>query len=281
MRNIMMLITVIVMMAGCTEMNSSNNRTAVARAGDKILYLDQLPGLPGNALSEEDSVSIVRNYIDRWIKRELLLGKAETNLSPEYQAEIDLKLEETRANLMIYQYEQQMMLQKMDTAVLMDSIVSYYERHNETLNLSSDILKALFIKVPVEAPNSNRLRTWLQRGSQSDMQEVEAYCYQFADKYDDFGEEWIDLNFLMREIPDNVSRISLLRNGNIIETSDNNFKYIVLTREHRLKGTRAPLEYVREDIRNVIINNRKIEFLQELEKGVYNEALRENRFKVF
>ena len=277
----MALIVLIVMIAGCTELNSSSKRSIVARAGDKALYLDQLPGLPGSSLSEEDSISIVRNYIDRWIKRELLLSKAEANLSPEYQAEIDLKLEETRANLMIYQYEQQMMLQKMDTTISMDKIVSYYEEHNETLNLSSDIVKALFIKVPAEAPNSGRLSAWLKRGSQADMQEVEAYCYQFAVKYDDFGEEWIDLNFLMRELPENISRTSLLRNGNIIESPDGHFKYIVLTREHRLKGTRAPLEYVKDDIRNIIINNRKIEFLQELEKGVFNEALRENRFKIF
>lgn len=281
MRNTTLLIIFMVIMTGCTELNSSGNRIIVARAGEKNLYMDQLPSLPGSSLSEEDSISIVRNYIDRWIKRELLLSKAETNLSPEYQTEINLKLEETRANLMIYQYEQQMMLQKMDTTVSLDKIVSYYEEHNETLNLSSDIVKALFIKIPVEAPNSDRLNMWLKRGSQPDMQEVEAYCYQFAVKYDDFGEEWINLNFLMRELPENISRISLLRNGNIIESSDGHFKYIVLTREHRLKGTIAPLEYMKEDIRNIIINNRKIEFLQELEKGVYNEALRENRFKVF
>ncbi|MCA1756462.1 MAG: hypothetical protein LC649_03280 [Bacteroidales bacterium] len=281
MRNVPALIIIMVIMAACADMNSSNNRTVVARAGDRNLYLDQLPDLPGNALPEEDSISIVRNYIDRWIKRELLLNKAEANLSPEYQAEIDFKLEETRANLMIYQYEQQMMLQKMDTTVTMDEITSYYDKYNETLNLSSDIVRALFIKVPVEAPNSNKLIQWLKNGSQSDMQEVEAYCYQFADKYDDFGEGWIDLNFLMRELPENVSRISLLRNNTVMESSDDHFRYIVQVREHRLRGTRSPLGYTQEDIRNIIINNRKIEFLQELEKGVYNEALRENRFKIF
>jgi hypothetical protein len=281
MRNIPVLVIIFLIIAACADMKSSNNRTVVATAGEKTLYLDQLPDLPGNALPEEDSISIVKNYIDRWIKRELLLKKAEANLSPEYQAEIDLKLEETRANLMIYQYEQQMMLQKMDTTVSMDEITAYYDEHNETLNLGSDIVKALFIKVPAEAPNSSKLIQWLRNGSQSDMQEMEAYCYQFAVKYDDFGEEWVDLNFLIRELPENISRISLLRNNSLVEASDDHFRYIIQVREHRLRGTMAPLEYSREDIRNIIINNRKIGFLQELEKGVYNEALRENRFKIY
>jgi hypothetical protein len=281
MRKIPALVIIVVIMAACADLKSSNNRTVVATAGDKSLYLDQLPALPGNALPEEDSISIVKNYIDRWIKQELLLKKAEANLSPEYQTEIDLKLEETRANLMIYQYEQQMMLQKMDTTVSMDEITEYYDNHSETLNLGSDIVKALFIKVPAEAPNNSRLGQWLKNGSQADMQELEAYCYQLAVKYDDFGEEWVDLNFLMRELPENVSRISLLRNNSVVDSSDDLFRYIIQVRDHRLRGTRTPLEYAREDIRNIIINNRKIEFLQELEKGVYNEALRENRFKIF
>ena len=281
MRKIPALVIIVVIMAACADLKSSNNRIVVATAGDRSLYLDQLPDLPGNALPEEDSISIVKNYIDRWIKQELLLKKAEANLSPEYQAEIDLKLEETRANLMIYQYEQQMMLQKMDTTVSMEEITEYYDNHSETLNLGSDIVKALFIKVPADAPNNNRLIQWLRNGSQSAMQELEAYCYQFAVKYDDFGEEWVDLNFLMRELPENVSRISLLRNNSVVESSDDYFHYIIQVRDHRLRGTRTPLEYSREDIRNIIINNRKIEFLQELEKGVYNEALRENRFKIY
>lgn len=281
MRKIPALVIIVVIMAACADLKSSNNRTVVATAGDKSLYLDQLPALPGNALPEEDSISIVKNYIDRWIKQELLLKKAEANLSPEYQTEIDLKLEETRANLMIYQYEQQMMLQKMDTIVSMDEITEYYDNHSETLNLGSDIVKALFIKVPAEAPNNSRLGQWLKNSSQADMQELEAYCYQFAVKYDDFGEGWVDLNFLMRELPENVSRISLLRNNSVVDSSDDHFRYIIQVRDHRLRGTRTPLEYAREDIRNIIINNRKIEFLQELEKGVYNEALRENRFKIF
>ena len=227
MRNIPVLVIILVITAACADMKSSNSRTVVATAGERTLYLDQLPDLPGNALPEEDSISIVKNYIDRWIKRELLLHKAEANLSPEYQAEIDLKLEETRANLMIYQYEQQMMLQKMDTTVSMDEITAYYDKHNETLNLGNDIVKALFIKVPAEAPNNGRLGQWLKNGSQSDMQELEAYCYQFAVKYDDFGEGWVELNFLMRELPENVSRISLLRNNSVVEASDDHFRYVV------------------------------------------------------
>ena len=83
----------------CRENKPLNNRIAVAKVGEKYLYKDQIPPLFNNIQSHEDSISIVRNYIDRWIKRELVLEKAVVNLSPEYISEIDIKLEETRSSI--------------------------------------------------------------------------------------------------------------------------------------------------------------------------------------
>ena len=69
-------------------------------------------------INEADSTAIIQNYINKWAKRELLFQKAEENLSPELKDEIDNQLEETRANLVIYQYQRQMMLEKMDTVII-------------------------------------------------------------------------------------------------------------------------------------------------------------------
>lgn len=272
----------IIFATGCTDYKNSNNRAVVATAGDKYLYHDQLPPISGSNISEEDSISIVRNFIDRWIKKELLLGKAEANLSPEYQAEIEQKIEETRSNLMIYQYEQQMMFQRMDTTVKYSEVVSYYDQNIETLNLSSHIVKVTFIKIPAEAPNIDRVRQWYKSGSQSDIQSLESYCYQFADKFDDFGEEWLNFNYLIRELPGEINDTErFLRNNRFYETSDPEFFYFVNFRDYRLKGTVAPVEYVTRDIRNIILNNRKIKFLQDLETGIYNEAMRESAFRIY
>ncbi|MDT8401143.1 MAG: hypothetical protein RQ743_05565 [Bacteroidales bacterium] len=282
MTRILTFSSLLLLMAACNNYNNNGNRELVAKVGDKYLFADQIPVNKNNGFSEEDSISIARNYIDRWIKNELILKKAEENLSEEYQTEINTKLEETRANLMIYQYEQQMMLQKMDTSVTEQEIMDYYENHLQNFTLQNNILKALFLKLPVEAPNIDRARTWFRSNKQKDIQSMESYAYQFAEKYDDFGENWISLNFLLRELPVEIENESyFLRNNQYYETSDSSFDYMVNIRDFRLKGSVAPLEYVRDDIRTVILNNRKIDFLQEIETGIYNEGIRDNSFKVF
>jgi len=282
MRTIIAASSILLFMYACTNYNSDANRLTVAQVEDKYLFADQIPVKTNNGLSREDSISISRNYIDRWIRNELILRKAEENLSEEYQTEINSKLEETRANLMIYHYEQQMMLQKMDTMVTEQQIMDYYDNHLQNFTLQSNILKVLFLKLPVEAPNIDRARAWYRSDKQSDIQSLESYAYQFAEKFDDFGENWINMNFLLRELPSNIDNESyFLRNNQYYETSDSEFQYFVNIRDFRLKGSVAPIEYVRNDIKTIILNNRKIDFLQELENGIYNEGIKDNSFRVF
>jgi len=282
MRTIIAASSILLFMYACTNYNSDANRLTVAQVEDKYLFADQIPVKTNNGLSREDSISISRNYIDRWIRNELILRKAEENLSEEYQTEINSKLEETKANLMIYHYEQQMMLQKMDTMVTEQQIMDYYDNHLQNFTLQSNILKVLFLKLPVEAPNIDRARAWYRSDKQSDIQSLESYAYQFAEKFDDFGENWINMNFLLRELPSNIDNESyFLRNNQYYETSDSEFQYFVNIRDFRLKGSVAPIEYVRNDIKTIILNNRKIDFLQELENGIYNEGIKDNSFRVF
>lgn len=280
-RLILMLFTMAVLSA-CTEINNGANRTIVAKAGDKHLYSDELPKMLNNGYSEADSISITRNFIDRWVKKELMLSRAELNLTEEYISEMNQKLEETRSNLMIYQYQQQMMVQRMDTTVDIIEIDNYYNDNIQAFNLTHALVKTVFIKIPVEAPNIDRAKKWYRSNEQEDLQNLESYCYQFADKYDDFGENWIDVSYLLRVLPSDLGNIDrFLRNNTYYEVSDSMFHYFVNIRDFRLTGAVAPMEYVSYDIKNIILNNRKIEFLQNLENGIYNEALRENQFKIY
>ncbi len=282
MTRIYILLFSILLITACTDIKNGANRTVIAKAGDKYLYADELPKMANNNISEADSISIIRNFIDRWIKKELILSRAELNLTDEYISEMNQKLEETRSSLMIYQYQQQMMVQRMDTTVEMIEIENYYNDNIQSFNLIHPLVKAIFIKIPIEAPNIDRAKLWYKSNSQEDLQNLESYCYQFADKYDDFDEKWIDVSYLLRVLPDDIENISrFLRNNTHYETSDSLYHYFINIRDFRLTGAIAPIEYVSDDIKNIILNNRKIEFLQNLENGIYNEALRENQFKIY
>lgn len=254
----------------------------VAKIGNVVLYYDEIPKSIQRGTSQADSIAIIHNYINKWARKELLFQKAEQNLTPESKDEIIRQLEETRTNLLIYQYQRQMILEKMDTTITDKEMESYYADNEKNLKLGSNIIKALFIKIPVEAPNIDKVKLWSRSNDQKDMQQLESYCYQFAEKFDDFNEKWIPMDQLSIELPMQIeNQENFLKRNTYYEISDSSSIYIIVIRDYRINSSLAPYEYVKEEIKSIILNKRRLEFLQTLEKGIYEEALKENIYKIY
>ncbi len=272
---------IIFISVSCKDKNVAK-RIPVASISDVVLYYDEIPQLIQQGINQEDSAAIIQNYINKWAKRELQLQKAEENLSPSIKNEIASQLEETKTNLFIYQYQRQMMLEKMDTVISETELRNYYTKNEKSLLLSSNIVKALFIKLPLETPDLNKVRRLAHSQVQSDLQELESYCYQFAEKFDDFNEEWIPMTRLSVELQNNIdNEENFLKKNSFFETSDSSSDYIISIRDYKLRGSPAPFDYIREDIRRIIWNARRFEFIQSLENGIYNDALKKNSFKIY
>jgi HEPN domain-containing protein len=282
MNRILPIVLIIFIFAGCGRKRSSVKRVEVASVGNTILYLDQMPGLYPAGTSKTDSAAASQNYINKWVRKELLFQKAQDNLSPEFSEDIKKQLEEARSNLVIYQYQRQMMLERMDTVVSDSELVNYYNANPASFNLSSNIVKALFIKLPVETPNIEKIKHLARSNGQSDLQDLEKICYQFAEKFDDFNEEWIPFDRISVELPSEIdNEENFLRRTSFYELSDSSSIYLVNFRDYKIRFTLAPFEYVKDDIKRIIWNNRRIEFFQNLENGIYNDALKDNKFKIF
>jgi hypothetical protein len=275
------ILIIIVLITACNNKTERVNRIALAKVGETTLYYDEVPRLFQPGISPQDSIAVMQNYINKWAKKELMYLKAEQNLTAEFKMEIEKQLMETRSNLVIYQYQRQMMLEKMDTTITDEEMEGYYASNEKNFQLNSNIVKALFIKVPVETPGIDKIRLWARSTEQKDIQQLETYCYQFAEKFDDFNEYWVTMDRLSVELPqDIINQDDFLRRNTWYETSDSSSVYMITIRDFRQRYTLAPFDYVKNDIKSIILNNRRFEFLQSLENGIYNEAIKENTFKI-
>jgi len=276
------IILVLLAINGCSHNDSQLKRIPVAKAGNEVLYYDEIPVHLKNGDYPADSTSMIQGYINKWARQELMFQKAEENLPPELMKEIEEQLRETRLNLVAYEYQRMMMLQKMDTLISQEELEKYYTENEASFMLTSNIVKALFIKLPVETPNLWKIKSLARSDNQKDFQELESICYQFAEKFDDFNEEWIKMDRLSIELREEIrNQEDFLRRTRFHETRDSASVYLIAINDFRLRGTLSPFEYVREDIKRIIWNNRRIEFIQELENGIYNEAIRENSLKIY
>jgi predicted Zn-dependent protease len=83
------------------------------------------------------------------------------------------------------------------------------------------------------------------------------------------------------ELPqDIVNQDDFLRRNTWFEARDTSSVYMITIRDYRLRTSIAPFDYVKNDIKSIILNNRRFEFLQTLENGIFNQAIKENTFKL-
>ena len=72
----------------------------------------------------------------------------------------------------------------------------------------------------------------------------------------------------------------ILKRNSFIESTDENKYYLAAIKDYRLIGDKAPFEFVKDRIASLILNTRKIEFIEELQKNIFQKAKSTNQFKI-
>jgi len=273
---------IFISIVSCKQPSTHQTSEIVARVNDHILLKKDIPDMVPAGSIQPDSEKIVKKYITSWVKDKLLVEKAKKNLSAQQILDVTQQLEETRSALMIYKYEQEMIRQRLDTIVSDNEIKSYYDKHQNNFILTKNIVKALYIKVPRTAPNIDNVRKWYRSDDNNNLNSLESYSYQFANKFDDFNENWVYFDLVLSKIPKIVTNQErFLRRNKFIEVSDSSYYYFVSLREYKLRFTVSPSEFVRSQIKSVIQNQRKIRFIKDLENNLYNDALNRSEFVIY
>jgi len=253
----------------------------VARVHDKYLFPSDLAGLQVSGLTDKDSAMIVKNYIDRWIRTQLMVTQAEANLT-EKEKDLQKQIENYRSSLLIYKYKQNLLKTKLDTVVTESEIQEYYESNPSNFLLSDHIIKGLYLKLPRTAPNLWRVRSWYRSTDEDNIEKLEEYCYEHADVYEWYNEQWVYFEDLIQRIPVKITnRESFLRYNNRVDVRDTTHQYFLSIRDFKLAGTTAPLSMVSNDIKSIILNKRKINFVQGLENEIYRDAQKRNIFEMY
>jgi len=267
-------------LGGCNSAADSG-KTPVAQVGDKKLYLSEVSEVIPPGIEKEDSVVMADDYIRKWVKKELLIQKAEENLTSE-QKDVSKELEEYRNSLITFKYKNELMKQRMDTTVTDQQIEDYYNEHAENFNLPRNIVKAIYIKIPKEYANPDQLKKMCSNTTEEGLTELREYCLQYAKGFDIFMDNWVDFEMVLKNIPKEIDNPEqFLQHNKWIELEDSNYYYLVSIQDYKLKNEQAPLEYMKDNIKNLILNRRKIAFLKQLEDNVYTEGVRKNKFKIY
>ena len=253
----------------------------VASVGDQELAKDQVEGLIPNTASREDSATFVGKFVDDWVKKQLMISKAKEAIDFN-EAEIEQKVLDYRYALLVHHFEKDHIEKNIDTDVSDDEIDAYYAEKSDNFILRQNLTKCLYFKFPASAPNLSSFRRNL-KNYPADSLELVDYSNQFALKGFLDQSIWVPFEEVILETPmkDISDKAKFLKTNTFVESADEDYVYFLKVFEYRVVGEIAPIEFVRENISDIIINKRKIALKKELERNIYEEAKSTNAFEVF
>ncbi|MBK9402407.1 MAG: hypothetical protein IPN36_16655 [Bacteroidetes bacterium] len=261
------------------KQESTLSEKVIARVYDRYLYIEDLSNIVPQGTGKNDSLTIIKNYVQNWIRQQSILKRAEENLDEE-RKNVERELEEYRNSLITYIYESELVRQKLDTNISEQEIEKYYTDNEKNFQLKNNILQVRYLKVPPSAPKLEKVKQWYKSDAEKDFKLLEDYCFQFATDYFFNDEEWLLFDELLKKIPiKTYDQEQFLRNNRFIEIPDSTGVFFVNIKGFKIKESLSPLSFERENIKNLILNKRKLELISEMEKDAYQDALQKEEIE--
>lgn len=279
----LLVISFAVFLVALASCGSSDKKTEgiVARVYDQYLYKSDIIGIVPDGTSKKDSISIVRNYINNWIKQKLVLYTAEKNLSSS-QKDFEKQLEAYKNSLIIFNYEKELIKQKLDTMVSDDSIKAYYGRNQKDFLLKDNIVKVWYVKMLLNSANKATVRQLYKMDDETSKNTLEEYCKKYAVNYFLDDSTWLYFSDLLKEIPvKTYNQEDYLKYNRYIEMDDSTYTYFLNIKDFQIKENVSPLSFEKENVRKIILNKRKIDLIEEIEESIFNDAMKNEDFEIY
>jgi len=276
------LYSLLLMFISCDFFQPKTAEEAVAQAGKHYLYKKDIQHIVSSGFSAEDSTRVVNTFINNWATRVLLLEKAEMNLSQEKLQGYNDLVENYKADLYTKAYLDIMATKTLDSTIRETDFLYYYEQHNQNFLLNEELVQIRYMHINKENTTQAKLKEAFYRFNEKDQADLNEKSLQFKAYF--FNDSlWLQANTVMEKISavnhENFS--SLLKKSNNIELQDSLGVYLIFVKDVKLRNEVAPLSYVKPTIKQIILNQRKLEIIKNFEKDILQDAIKNKKFKIY
>jgi hypothetical protein len=280
---ILLISCIFILLTSCNWLTGKKgkNKDALAKVGNSYLYAADIEGLVQPGTSVKDSILKVNLFVENWIKTELLVQKAELNLSSE-RKDFEKELENYRTTLLIHRYQEKIVEQLLDTGVTEADIIKYYKENQQQFVLRRNLVKSSYLIFSRNVKEHDKVKSWFMSDKEDQKVKLEKFCRENAMSYQLVDTSWQIMDELERLIPfDYSSQESFLAHTRFYETQDSSMVYMVKIKDYKSREGISPIEFERPVIKSLIINIRKQEILRKMEEDIYKEAREKKTFQNF
>ncbi|CAL2064480.1 conserved hypothetical protein [Tenacibaculum sp. 190524A05c] len=290
MKKLVLLFSVLLTVSSCDKIKSldiftkkeEKKEPVVASVGETNLYLSELESVIPKGISDNDSIVLAKSYINTWAKQQLLLQRAEENISEVNSNKIDELIKAYRESLYINGYKETLIKQQLDTIISEASIEDYYQKNKDNFKLNEELLQIKYVYFGNDFLDKDEAIEKFKSTEEEDLEDLEALTINFKD-YQLRDSTWITYDNLLQKIPPfrYETKEKLLKISKFIKKEDSLGVYLVAVNNVLMRNDIAPLSYIENNIKQLILHNRKIELVRDIEKTLINDAIKNNEFKEY
>ena len=268
-------------LVSCQFVSETDDSLVLAELGNARLTYEELQSqLPkAGTMASADSAAMVDRLVRRWAKNELLVQAAEFNLKDEIGSFEEL-VEQYRNDLLKHAYIEKYVRQNLDTAVNAEEVEAYYQANKANFELKESIVKAEFTAAPLSAKKVEDAKKWFKRTRDEDryLEWIEV----FATKQSAYSDSsWVPLDELLSDIPLETSNpYAFLRRNARFTCEDTSMVYFVEVNALEIENSYSPVEYVKESIRKMILNRRRLDLIEQIEENIIENAIKKGDLRI-
>lgn len=228
----------------------------------------------------QDSVSMVKEYIEKWAKNLVILENSRDILKENELLDIEQKVEQYRNDLLIDQIEIHWLSSDSLNSIPSESeLKKYYENYKDSFIADNNFVEYRFIKVPKEKAYTTR--KLLLDNSPEANNALEKLAQENEYKAELKKNQWIEFHNLSKIIP-------LLKNAppsiylqkQIFNFPENDSYFMLQITDFAKNGQKKPFSLVKNQIQSIVINKRKLNLLSDKKNELYEKALYNDEIKI-
>lgn len=272
-----------ILLSSCGKGGDSNldqEQIPIVTVKDKTLYKGELNNVIPQTLSPEDSIAAVQAYIKMWIDNQLMYDKAQRNIVNK--EEIEQLVADYRKSLITNLYQEQLLKEQLAKTFSDKELESFYDSNKDKFKLKENIIKGLYLKVPIDSKELNNFIKWYKQSTDASVENIEKNTLQNAVGYEYFYDKWVGLNDIADNMPISISNgDEFLRTNKAVEVRDSSFVYLLNIKEYKTIGSEAPFEYVKNQLVEAYTEQRKSDYLKKVQQDLYNKAISDKEIKFY
>ena len=132
---------------------------------------------------------------------------------------------------------------------------------------------------PLQSPGLSDVRKWYKKNSQETIEKLEKYSLRNAVTYDYFYDYWKPFKDIVSVMPIKEAAVTrdYLDSHRDVELKDTAYHYFLHVEDYQGIGKQKPLDFVREEIKEILINLKRVDFINKVKDDLYQKASENNQ----